>query len=413
MARALNIAYLTSTYARASDSFIRIEVEHLRKLGHTVRTFSIRRSPEQEMVSDDIRREREQTTFILTRENAGGLITAAIGALVRSPGRLLATAGLAVRSAPPGLKGAVWGMAYLVEACFLAKQLRANSIEHLHDHFGEGSASVAMLAAKLAGIPYSLTIHGSAEFDRAPGLALDRKVAHSAFIAAVSHFGRSQIMRWCSVDDWDKIKIVRCAVADHFLTQGREPLPARRQFVFVGRLDTMKGLLPLVEAVRILAGEGREFKLIVVGDGPMRAAVAEKIKRYQLQERITLRGWMSSEDVQREILAATAFVLPSFAENLPVAIMEALALGRPVITTYIGGIPELVRNDVCGWLVPPSSVTDLVAAMRDVLDAPQEQLEQMGAAGAKLVAARHDPIQETLKLSEHFGDVHRKKQRSD
>jgi colanic acid/amylovoran biosynthesis glycosyltransferase len=402
MREPLVLAYLTSAYARASDSFIRGEVEQLRRLGFTVHTFSIRRPASSEITGDDVRRERAQTDYVLIRDNARQLATATLRTLLRSPGRLARAAILALRCSSPGLKGRTWALAYLVEACFLAERLRTKRIHHLHNHFGEGSATVAMLAALIAAIPYSLTIHGPSEFDHPASLALDEKIGRAVFVVAVSEYGRSQLLRWSRIDDWPKVKVVHCGVGDGFLRQPPVPNPSSPRLVFVGRLELVKGLVPLVEAARELAREGLPLQLVIIGDGPLRGEIEHLVERYALQNQVTLRGWLGSEAVREEIVRSRAFVLPSFAENLPVAIMEALALGRPVISTYFGGIPELVRDGICGWLVPAGSVPALTDAMRAALTASTDDLYRMGRAGAALVAGRHDARAEAAKLAALF-----------
>jgi glycosyltransferase involved in cell wall biosynthesis len=167
-------------------------------------------------------------------------------------------------------------------------------------------------------------------------------------------------------------------------------------------LSEQKGHLLLIEAASRLAALGLSFKLVFVGDGPLRPQIEALIAQYGLQDHIEITGWASSNDVQQQILASRAMVLPSFAEGLPVVIMEALALSRPVISTYVAGIPELVEPEKCGWLVPPGSVEALTAAMRTALQLPVEKLEQMGRAGAERVASQHDAKQEATRLAALF-----------
>lgn len=396
----MTIAYLTSAYARASDSFIRGEVTQLRALGHTVHTFSVRKSPASELVSDDIRREHANTEFLLERGNAARLARAALGMVVRSPARFLEAARLALRCAAPGVKAKVRALAYVLEACLLAQRLKAKEVRHLHNHIGENSAMVAMLAGLLANIPYSLTIHGPGEFDQPTLLALDEKIARSAFAVAVSDYGRSQLLRWSRHGDWDRVHVVHCGVDESFLRHPPTPVPSAPRLVCVGRLAEQKGQLLLIEAAAQLSREGVNFELVLVGDGPMRGAIERLIIRHGLGDRVKIAGWMSSQSVRDELLRSRAMVLPSFAEGLPVVIMEALALHRPVISTYVAGIPELVRNGASGWLVPAGSVDALAEAMRQAVTAPVEQLETMGRAGAALVAERHNAKKEAAKLAE-------------
>jgi len=351
-------------------------------------------------VSDDIRREHANTEFLLGHGALARLLLAAMKAMLRRPRRFFAAAKLALRCAPPGLKAKVWALAYVAEACLLAERLKAKGVRHLHNHIGENSATVAMLAGLISGIPYSLTIHGPGEFDQPTLLALDEKIARAAFVVAVSDYGRSQLFRWSRHADWGRIHVVHCGVDEGFLNHPPTSVSLAPRLVCVGRLAEQKGQLLLVEAAAQLAREGVDFEITLVGDGPMRGEIEKLIERHGLRDRVKVAGWMGSDAVRDQILASRAMVLPSFAEGLPVVIMEALALGRPVISTYVAGIPELVRTGESGWLVPAGSVPALVEAMRDAVTAPLATLDRMGRAGAALVAERHDARKEAAKLAD-------------
>ncbi len=170
------IAYLTSQYARAGDTFIRGEVEQLRRLGHVVHTFSVRKPGPEEVVSDEIRREREQTVYLL-EAGAVRLGLAGLRRAITAPRRSLEVVRTAIRAVPAGIPGRwVRRISYCLEAAHLADWLEAKGVGHLHNHIGENSAVVAMLAAIYADIPYSLTIHGPNEFDRPALLGLDQKI---------------------------------------------------------------------------------------------------------------------------------------------------------------------------------------------------------------------------------------------
>jgi glycosyltransferase involved in cell wall biosynthesis len=157
----------------------------------------------------------------------------------------------------------------------------------------------------------------------------------------------------------------------------------------------------LIQAAAQLMAEGRDFELVLVGDGALRPQIEGEIARVGLGSRIRITGWASGERVREEIRAARALVQPSFAEGLPMVIMEALAMRRPVVSTYVAGIPELVDAD-CGWLVPAGSVEPLVNAMKRALDAPAAQLDRMGAAGQLKVRERHHIDTECAKLRAVF-----------
>jgi colanic acid/amylovoran biosynthesis glycosyltransferase len=401
MPQPIRLGYLTSVYGRASDTFIRSEVASLRGLGHEVRTFSIRRPAASELVSIAIRQEQAETEAVLEV----GFVRMAASAIrwaVRSPGTLLKALRIVFQIRRPGLKGHLLPVVYFLEAAYLAERLQARGVEHLHNHIGENSASVAMIAAELAGIPFSLTIHGPGEFDRPMDLALDVKIRRASFVAAVTEFGRSQLFRWSDPADWPKIRIVHCGVEPLFLDRSLDVPPDRPDLVCVGRLAEQKGQLVLVEAAGKLVSEGINLKITLVGEGPMRKPIEDAVHRLSLEGRVRIAGWMGAEGVLDEILKARALVLPSFAEGLPVVIMEALALGRPVISTYVAGIPELVEPGECGWLVPAGSVDALARAIQEMLASPVEDLARMGLEGARRVAERHDPRIEARKLSALF-----------
>ena len=301
MPEMMTIAYLTSAYARASDSFIRGEVAQLRALGFIVHTFSIRRPLASELVSEEIRREHAATEFV---HEAGAirLVLAWLRAFTRSPRRALAAVRLAIRTGTPGLKGRLWPLAYLLEAAYLADRLRAEGVEHLHNHIGEGSASVAMLASALSGIPFSITIHGPGEFDRPTLLALEEKIRRASFTVAVSDFGRSQLYRWSDPADWSRIHVVHCGLDGTFLDADPRAIPDERRLICVGRLAEQKGTLLLIEAAGRLAGEGLAFELVLIGDGPLRRPIERLIERLGLRDQVRLAGWQGAEAVREEIL---------------------------------------------------------------------------------------------------------------
>ena len=178
-------------------------------------------------------------------------------------------------------------------------------------------------------------------------------------------------------------------------------MPAAPRLVCVGRLCEQKGQLLLLEAARRLAEQGVAFEIVLAGDGEMRAR-----SKHDHPARPAIAGADHRLDQQRTgahgILAARALVLPSFAEGLPVVIMEAMALRRPVLTTYVAGIPELVRQGENGWLFPAGAVEDLAAALADCLAQPVEVLQRMGEAAYQRVLERHDIDTEATKLAKLF-----------
>lgn len=396
----MKIAYLVNQYPKTSHSFIRREILALEKLGVPISRFSIR-SINSEIVDEADQQEAEKTRYILD-VGALGLVSGLIQAFVQHPLRLLKTAGFTLKIGWGSDRGVLLNLAYLAEACVLRRWMAEAGITHIHTHFGTNSATVAMLCRLLGGPTYSMTVHGPEEFDKPAAIALSQKIAHAAFVVAVCSFGKSQLFRWCEYKQWAKIHVVHCGVDRMFLQHPDVPLPSSPQLVCVGRLSEQKGHLMLIEAVSQLAAEGLAFKLVLVGDGPLRSKIEAMIQHLKLENHVEITGWATNAQVQQQVLAAQAMVVPSFAEGLPVVIMEALALSRPVISTYIAGIPELVQPGKCGWLVPAGSVDDLTATLRTVLQTPGTILEEMGKAGATLVRQNHDAAVEAAKLAGLF-----------
>ncbi len=395
-----NIAYLVNQYPKVSHSFIRREIQGLEAQGLNIQRFSIR-SCESELVDDQDKVELEKTRVIL-KIGFLRLFLSIFFPIFTSPKRFAQAFRLLLQLNHQSDRSLLHHCTYLAEASVLLKWCQESNISHMHAHFGTNSTTVAMLCHFLGGPTYSFTVHGPEEFDKVYLLGLDKKIENAAFVVAISSFGRSQLYRWCRHNQWHKIHVVHCGVDDQFLSHPPMPFPQHPHLVCVGRLCEQKGQFLLVEACHQLALQGQDFKLTLVGDGEQRFAIEDLIEKYGLSNRIEITGWASADQVKYYIQSSRVMVLPSFAEGLPVVIMEALALHRPVISTYVAGIPELVTPDECGWLIPPGSVSILTTALKNALDTPTERLEQMGQAGASAVATHHCAATEASKLSDLF-----------
>jgi colanic acid/amylovoran biosynthesis glycosyltransferase len=396
----MSLAYLVNQHPKCSHSFIRREILAIEAQGIPVKRFSIR-SGEALIIDAADQTELEKTRVILS-VGAIGLAKAVLKVAICHPRTFLQALKFTGKVGINADRGLPVHFVYLAEACVLKDWLNREGVRHLHVHFGTNSTMVALLCRILGGPTYSFTVHGPEEFDRVKGIGLTEKIQQAAFVVGISSFGRSQLYRWCQHADWGEIHIVHCGVDDAYLTQPIDPIPAQPHLVCVGRLCEQKGQLLLVEAVRRLVAEGVACRLTLVGDGEMRTAIEAQIHQHHLENHIILAGNATGAEVQKHLLNARAFVLPSFGEGLPVAIMEALALGRPVVTTYIAGIPELVKPGENGWLVPAGAIEELVEALRQVLGASVEQLERMGQNGAAAVAREHNIHTEARKLARLF-----------
>jgi glycosyltransferase involved in cell wall biosynthesis len=392
----MNIAYFINVYPRPSQTFIWREIAALEAQGIVVHRFALR--PDAEYTDA---RQRDRTRYVLAGSPLR-LITASIAALLCRPTATLPALALAWRCGRKSDRGVLRHFAYWAEACVLRQWLRDCEAEHVHGHFGTNSAAILMLCRAMGGPPYSFTAHGPEEFDQPMGLSLGEKIRRAEFVVAVCEFGRSQLFRWCAYDQWQKIHVVRCGVDAHFLAAAPATIPTAPKLLSVGRLAEQKGQLLLIEAAALLKSRNLEFQLILVGDGELRGPIETLIAKHSLSNQVTLAGWKSNQVICDLMQGSRALIMPSFAEGLPVVLMESLALKRPVVSTYIAGIPELIENGVSGFLVPAGDVAALADAMAKILSSDQQALEKMGAAGSERVRLRHDASVEAGKLAALF-----------
>jgi glycosyltransferase involved in cell wall biosynthesis len=396
----MHIAYFINQYPKVSHSFIRREILALERQGFTVQRVALRGWDAELVDAEDVS-ERDKTAYVL-REGVKGLVVPVLQVLRAGPRRFFSALWLALRMGTRADRSWPYHFVYLFEACRLLLWLQASGARHVHAHFGTNSTEVVMLANALGGPAYSFTVHGPEEFDKPQFIHLGEKVRRAAFVAAISAYGRSQLFRWVDHVHWPRVKVVHCGLEQGFHNVPAVAIPSAPRLVCVGRLCEQKGQLLLLEAARILAAQDVTFELVLAGDGEMREQIETLIARYGLQAQVRITGWISSDQVREEILAARAMVLPSFAEGLPVVIMEAMALRRPVLTTYVAGIPELVRHGENGWLFPAGDVDELAATLAACLAQPLEVLQGMGEAAYQRVLERHDIDTEATKLAHLF-----------
>lgn len=396
------VAYLVNQYPKVSHTFIRREIQALERLGIPVHRHALRGWDTEPADAQDAAELR--ATHHLLRGGLAGLVAPTLRVAFRSPRAFVRGLALAARFARGATRSWPWHLVCVAEACALVERMRADGDRHLHAHFGTNGAEVAALARALGGPPFSFTVHGPEEFDAPVALHLADKVAAAAFVVAISHHGRAQLLRWARPEDAAKVVVVRCGLDARFLQAPAVPVPDVPRFVCVGRLCEQKGQLLLLDAMAELARRGVGMELVLAGDGEpaFRRCVERRIASLGLAGAVRITGWQTGDAVLAELQACRALVLPSFAEGLPVVLMEAMACRRPVITTYIAGIPELVRDGESGWLVPAGDTDALADAMLDCLRKPVARLEQMGDAGARRVAERHDADREAARLAERF-----------
>lgn len=398
---AVPTAYLASHYPAVSHSFLWREVQALREQGAEVETMSIWRTPAGQLLTD-ADREAEATTFAILPPRPTALAGAHLRALGRGARRYFSTLMRGVRLGGPGVRGRLGGLFHFVEAIALWDHCRSAGIRHIHAQFADSATDAALLAAHYGGAAWSwsLAVHGPVEFYNVERYALAEKVRGASFVQAISHFGRSQLLTLVDEEHWHKVHVVHLGLDPAQFTRRAAPRTSAHQLriVCVGRLVHLKGQSLIVEALAQLRDRGIEAHAVLVGDGPKREGLDELAEQLGVADRLELLGSVGQDRIQSVYESADVFCLPSFAEGIPVVLMEAMALELPVVTTRIMGIPELVEDRVSGLLVAPGDLDALVDALAELAADPQKR-SAMGREGRRKVQADFDLHRSAVDLA--------------
>ena len=393
------IAYLLHRFPGNTDTFIKREIRWLMNAGTYVRVISVWTPEPEESTAASMQEWTPLTSFLLPASDLKALAVVA-GYALRYPGPFGAAVWLAWKTAKPGIKGRLMQLAYFIEAVLASWIVRREGFTHLHNHIGDQSGTVTMLAAKLCGIGYSITFHGWPVFFDAENARVGEKVNRAAYTRSISHFCRSQLMLFAHARDPSHFKIVRCGLdLDEY--KFRPPRPGVKRLLCVARVSYEKGLAFLIDAVAELRGRGHDFELHLAGDGPDRAFLEDLTRRRGLTDRVTFLGYRTEAEVRRELEEADIFVLPSFVEGVPVSAMEAMAAGVPVIATNVGGTSELIQDGVSGILVRPSDTGSLCDAVLRLKDDPA-LLARIVENGRRKVVEDFDSDKEFARLNAHM-----------
>jgi len=383
----MRLAYLLNSYPMTSTTFIRREISAIERAGVPVKRFAVRHWAERLVDPQDMA-ERERTEYLLSGRGAR-LVCGLAGHAVGHPRRFAEGLGAMVGLRRAAGGGFIRHAAYLAQAIQLRKRCAALGITHVHAHFSTNAAAVAMLCRRLGGPRYSFTVHGPDELERMAENSVAEKVFHASHVIAISDYCRDRLRGHLPETLWDRISVVPCGLDLRDYPPEPSPPPMSARLLSVGRLCPQKGQVEIPAAVALAARGHPDLSVVLIGDGDDRPAVEREIIATGTGGRVKLLGWCSNAEVRRRIGETRALLLPSHAEGLPIVIMEAFAMGRPVITTRIAGIPELV-DESCGWLVEPGDVEGLATAIGAALAADGTTLARMGREGRKRIVARHD-----------------------
>ena len=405
-----SVAYILTNYPRLSHTFIAREINDLESLGVRVERVSMNAVLPSDLETRDGRCESEKTFYIKT-SSTSAIVKAVFAAMRMSPLGFARLAWRSVRMGGTDLRAMLWRLFYLVEAALVWNHLRTTDARHLHAHFGLTPATIAWFTADIGNFDrtqhwtWSFTSHGFQDFvdEREAQIAL--KTAHASFVVGISDFTRSQLMRLSNPQFWDRFEIVRCGIdVDEFAFRAQHPDNPIPRVVTVARLSPEKGHVIIVNAVKQLRDRGVDVIAEFVGGGPFRDEIKAEAERLGVSDRVEFTGELEAPGVVERLNQADVFCLPSFAEGLPVSIMEAMAIGVPVITTYISGIPELAQDHRRALTLPAGNVEALADAITELIN-DRALGEELAKAARAEIELNYSSIDNVARLAALFANA--------
>lgn len=398
----MKLAYLVSEYPAISHTFIYREIQDLRKMGIEVFPVSVNPAAHLDQMSPEEQSEAAQTLTLKTMGIWRGL-ACLFQVAAQSPFGFLAMCLHALSWWVKGPKSPLKAMGYLAQAILVIPWLKQHGINHIHEHFGNPTAMVAMLIKTYGAAKYSLTIHGPDIFYQVDSSLLKEKLSRAEFVRSISDYCKSQVQRILEHDRWSSVHTVRCGV-DPDLYGGQTSRPkAKTAFTIlcVGRLVPAKGQHVLIESLAEVRDKGHDVRLRVVGTGPDQQSLMALVQRLGLEESVTFLGVKGQKEVKQEYEQADLFVLSSFAEGVPIVLMEAMSYRIPVISTRITGIPELIEHGEAGLLVPPANASELAKAIIQLAENIDLRTE-FGRKGRETIQRHYNLGQNNSELKQLF-----------
>jgi glycosyltransferase involved in cell wall biosynthesis len=393
------ITYLLHRFPRATDTFIMREIRSLQRAGTEVRVISVWKPLPHETIPELIEEWSNDVSFLLPN-SPSAVVFGAISALISSPKSFLSALRLAIKIASPGIRGHIYSILYLFEAMLASKVIRQNHSRHLHNHFGDQSGTVTMLAAMFLGIEFSISFHGPHVFLDTPRPNIAEKLRRASFNRCISFFCRSQLLLAAQSNDLSSTVIIHCGLDLRRYHFGRPRQEASRIFC-AARLAPEKGLEFLLEALSLVLKKKSDVTLWIAGDGSSKASLQAAAVALGISQNVVFLGQLSETRVTEELIAADLFVLPSLAEGLPVSAMEAMAVGVPVVATNIAGLGELIENGKSGLLVRPTDPGALASAILAMME-NCDLRTSAAKLGRRKVEQEFDIDIETAKLHQLF-----------
>lgn len=402
--QSLPIAYISQTLPSLTTTFIYREIFALREHGCSVSTFAIWK-PDMNKLSHESKSLVDTTSYVFPISWSKFLM-AHLHFLLSRPVKYISTLLFVLTRKGESLDNRQRTFFHFFEAVYLAHEMERQRIRHIHAHFEINAASIALVVSRLLGISFSFTAHGLVFTDR---IILKEKIREARFIVTISEFIRRYLTSLVPGENYDdKIHTVHCGLSlSDFSPPDLKPANDVPVVLFVAQLTEKKGTPVLAEACRILVERGVAFRCVIVGDGPQKALVERLVERYDLHDVIELTGALFQEHLKEYLNRADVFVIPCIQtdsgsmDGIPVALMEAMAMEIPTVSTTISGIPELIENERNGLLVPEKDPAALADAIQRLLG-DEELRERLGRDGRRRVQAEFNIHKNVVQLAGLF-----------
>lgn len=397
------IGYIGRVLPVLSETFVVREMAALRRLGVEIRPFSLYQ-PDAYAIhpeAPDLGREVE----VLARPTHPLFWLAHLGFALCFPVRYLGCLWRYVLASGEPWRRRFRCLTHFTIAPFAAHRLRRAGVAHLHAHFANAAASVAMMAAELAGIPFSFTAHAYDIF--VDDLLLPAKLSSATFVATCSHFNARYLHDHYPEATRAAIEIVRYGIDPEAFPPRPHPQGTPPLILAVGRLVGKKGFHILVQACARLRDIGMKVQCLIVGEGPEADRLGRMITELRLSDRVVLLGKLLPTDLlaycrRADLLAMPSCISGNDRDGIPNVLIEAMAMEIPVVSTRVSGIPELVRDGETGLLIDPEDPAGLAEAIARLLH-NQELAQRLAKAGRELVTSEfniHNSAQKLLRLFE-------------
>lgn len=394
----MKLAYLLSEYPTLGHTYLLREVRQLRETGWDIQTISVRRPAVRSSALSAAEAEELNSTWYILDGGVIDHLACHPATFVSRPVRYLRGLTTALRFGQYHPRQTGLALAYFAEAVWAGHRLKKAGITHVHSVY---STTVALILSRIFDIHLSMTLHGPAEFTDPEGFVIREKIRAAELVCSISYFGRSQIMLWSAAEDWHKLHVTPLGVdsAGWTLAQFRER-PEPFELISAGRLVEIKGFPLMLEAIAELRRQGRNVRLTLAGDGPSRTSLEQQTLELGIADCVVFAGWKNQDELRELYSQSDIFVMSSFAEGVPVVLMEAMAIGVPCVAPRINGIPELIRHEVDGLLFSAADVSELVSSVARMMD-DSTMRQRMSKSSRQQVAEKYD----LRKNVEHLAEI--------